>query len=792
MQAGNAQSAKPVKRSRRRALNLCGGAMLALLLLLLLVLAALDQLFPLNLPEGDADFARVVTDARGQPLRVFADGNGVWRYPVTHQQVSDRYLQALLTYEDRWFWQHPGVNPLALARAALQNFRHGERVSGGSTLTMQVARILHPHSRSLGGKLQQMLRALQLEWHLDKGEILDLYLNRAPFGGTIEGVEAAAYTYLGKSADYLSHGEAALLAVLPQAPSRLRPDRHPQRARQARDKVLSRMVSLGVWSAEQSEAARQEAVVAFHRQPPMRAPLLSRRLLNESDQPLIKTTIDGELQLAAEDYVAHYVRRLPPRTAAAVLIVDNDSMAVKVYVGTAQFGNAERYGYVDMVRAIRSPGSTLKPLLYGLALDDGLIHSHSLLADVPRSFGNYRPANFSEGFSGPVSAAEALQRSLNLPAVDLLQRYGPRRFVSQLSGAGLDLQLSGAEAPGLAVILGGVGSNLEQLVQGFRAIGAGGMTAPLRFRRDDPLAERRLLSPGSAWVLHRLLRDTPRPTALRTHRAVASARPIAWKTGTSYGHRDTWALGSDGRHTVGVWVGRPDGSPMPGHYGAHTAGPLLFALFDQLPEAEPPAMPRSVQPRVICWPWGIAAEAQPEPFCQQRHQAWIVAGQVPATFLGASDETMATNPLTFWVDRASGQRVMRGCAPAEMVAREVALWPAALEPWVPRAYRRAGLIPPPHPDCGAATLSGVGRIRVADIEDGITLKAAPGAGALPSLPLIAEGGVGQRYWYINGRPRYSARPGQAIVHQFANTGRFQLMVMDSQGSLDRVSLQVLP
>ncbi len=425
------------------------GRLLRATLISLLVLGGLfwlaDRVWPLPLP-GD-DLARVVLAEDGTPLWRFADADGVWRYPVSPEEVSPLYLQALLTYEDRWFYNHPGVNPLALARAAWLNLRGGRVVSGGSTLSMQVARLLDPHDRTLVGKLRQLWRTLQLEWHLSKRDILQIYLNRAPFGGTLQGVAAASWAYLGKSPLHLTPAEAALLAVLPQAPSRLRPDRHPERAQRARDKVLQRLAEYQVWPTRQIREAAEEPLVLAPRQEPALAPLLARRLNSADSPPLIRTTLDAALQRRLEDLLLGWGARLPERTSAAILVVEAQSMAVRAYLGSIDLSDERRFGHVDMVRSLRSPGSTLKPFLYGMALDDGLIHSESLLQDVPRRYGDYRPGNFSMGFSGPVSASSALALSLNLPAVQLLEAYGPKRFAAQLRMAGMPLILPPLPSP---------------------------------------------------------------------------------------------------------------------------------------------------------------------------------------------------------------------------------------------------------------------------------------------------------------------------------------------------------
>lgn len=500
-------------------------------MLLIALLWLADRLWPLPLPKDD--LARVVLAEDGTPLWRFADANGVWRYPITNQQVSPYYLEALLTYEDRWFYSHPGVNPLALARASWQNLNGARVVSGGSTLSMQVARLLDPHSRTLPGKFRQLWRTLQLEWHLSKDEILSLYLNRAPFGGTLQGVAAASWAYLGKSPQNLTRAEAALLAVLPQAPSRLRPDRHPQRAQLARDKVLRRLAEFQVWPQGSVDEALEEPLWLAPRQEPSLAPLLARRLNRPNSPPLIRTTLDATLQRRMEDLLMGWRARLPERTSAAILVVEAETMAVRAYVGSVDISDAKRFGHVDMVTALRSPGSTLKPFLYGMAMDAGLIHSESLMQDVPRRYGDYRPGNFSTGFGGPVAASSALSMSLNLPAVQLLEVYGPKRFAAELRNGGVPLTLPPLAEPNLALILGGAGSRLEDLVAGYSAFARGGKSADVRLQPQDRLRERRMMSPGAAWIIRRILSGQSRPDI--DPRAELVQRPqLAWKTGTSY------------------------------------------------------------------------------------------------------------------------------------------------------------------------------------------------------------------------------------------------------------------
>ncbi len=761
-------------------------------MLLIALLWLADRLWPLPLPKDD--LARVVLAEDGTPLWRFADANGVWRYPVTNQQVSPYYLEALLTYEDRWFYSHPGVNPLALVRASWQNLRGARVVSGGSTLSMQVARLLDPHSRTLPGKFRQLWRTLQLEWHLSKDEILSLYLNRAPFGGTLQGVAAASWAYLGKSPQNLTRAEAALLAVLPQAPSRLRPDRHPQRAQLARDKVLRRLAEFQVWPQGSVDEALEEPLWLAPRQEPSLAPLLARRLNRPNSPPLIRTTLDAPLQRRMEDLLMGWRARLPERTSAAILVVEAENMAVRAYVGSVDISDAKRFGHVDMVTALRSPGSTLKPFLYGMAMDAGLIHSESLMQDVPRRYGDYRPGNFSTGFGGPVAASSALSMSLNLPAVQLLEVYGPKRFAAELRNGGVPLTLPPLAEPNLALILGGAGSRLEDMVAGYSAFARGGRSADVRLQPQDRLRERRMMSPGAAWIIRRILSGQSRPDI--DPRAELVQRPqLAWKTGTSYGFRDAWAIGVGPRFLVGVWIGRPDGTPVPGQFGLASAAPLMLQVHDVLVNrdsqrgiaAPVQAVPLNVGVAAICWPLGQPM-SKSDPNCRRQRFAWTLDDTTPPT-LQAADQPLGLGlQERIWVNE-KGLRVSASCSDAQ--PRDIALWPAPLEPWLPRAERREARLPPADPDCPPQNLSLAPPLSIVGVREGDNLRLPAGSRQALRLKLSALGGSGRRWWFIDGAPMANTDAGHDFTPTLNKPGRYQLSVLDESGQTARVEFSVV-
>ncbi|WP_420866926.1 peptidoglycan glycosyltransferase PbpC [Citrobacter gillenii] len=737
-----------------------------------------DKIWPLPLHEVNP--ARVVVAQDGTPLWRFADADGIWRYPVTLEEVSPRYLEALINYEDRWFWKHPGVNPFSVLRAAWQDLTSGRVVSGGSTLTMQVARLLDPHPRTFGGKFRQLWRAFQLEWHLSKRDILTLYLNRAPFGGTLQGVGAASWAYLGKSPAQLSYSDAALLAVLPQAPSRLRPDRWPDRAQAARNKVLDRMATQGVWSAKQAQESREEPVWLAPRQMPQLAPLFSRMMLNKSSSNKIVTTLDAGLQRQLEEMAQNWKGRLPARSSLAMIVVDHTDMRVRGWVGSVDMNDDTRFGHVDMVSAIRSPGSVLKPFVYGLALEDGLVHPASLLQDVPRRTGDYRPGNFDSGFHGPVSMSEALVRSLNLPAVQVLEAYGPKRFAARLRNVGLPLYLPAGAAPNLSLILGGAGARLEDMVAAYSAFARQGKAGKLRLQPEDPLLERPLMSAGAAWIIRRIMADDAQPLP---DNALSRVVPLAWKTGTSYGYRDAWAIGVNSRYVIGIWTGRPDGTPVVGQFGFASAVPLLNQVNNMLlargtNQPEDPR-PESVSRSVVCWPGGQFLP-NGDGNCRRRLATWLLDGSQPPTLLLPEQEGVNGIRFPVWLD-ASEKRVAPDCPQAR--EQTLIVWPLPLEPWLPPSERRAARLPPVSATCPPLGQDASLPLQLTGVRDGAIVKRLPGSPAV-SVPLQTSGGTGEPWWFLNGE-RLEER-GRSLTLRLTVAGEYQLLVMDDGGQVATV------
>lgn len=615
------------RRARWLAIGLSCAAALCLFAIGALLAVQVFSLKREDLP-GTVEMSRSVSDRNGRLLRAFQTSDDRWRMPVSPGDVDPLYVSMLLAYEDRRFRDHHGVDPLAILRAGAQLVANGRIVSGASTLTMQTARLLtEAPTRSPLSKWRQIVLALALERHLDKQEILSLYLARAPFGGNIEGVRAASHAWFGKEPARLTPAQAALLVALPQSPEGRRPDRFPQAARTARDRVLQAAVEAGLLTPEDVAAAKREAIPERRRPVPMLAPHATRQALAQNEATDQRLTIEADLQARLEAMVAERAARLGSHVSVALILADNASGEILARVGSADLLSQARRGHVDMSGAIRSPGSTLKPLIYGLAFEQGVAHPDSLIEDRPTTVAGYSPTNFDLSFQGTVRVREALTASLNVPAVTLLDAVGVSRFMSRLKRAGATPRFPQGEAPGLAAALGGFGISLRELVALYAGIARGGVAVSLHESLEGGVGEalrgedRRFLSEMAAWRIADILSEVPPPDT-------ANGAGIAYKTGTSYGYRDAWAVGFDGRHTIGVWVGRADGTPVPGLTGYKSAAPLLFDAFQRVaarrtPLPQPPkdfdpvadAVPAPLHyARTVTRPDGMHTETGPEIF----------------------------------------------------------------------------------------------------------------------------------------------------------------------------------
>ncbi len=566
--------------ARRRVLGAGAGALALRVLLIGVLIGAGAFLFPPSL-DRLAAHGRIIRDRAGTPIAFYEDPGGEWKFPTAAGAVDPLLIRMLIGIENKRFYADPGVDPLAVARAAVQLLIAGHVVSGASTLTMQVARLLHPAPRTLTVKIVEAFHALGLTERFSKRDILGMWLSLAPFGGNIVGARAAALRWFGHSPRVLSPAEAALLIALCRRPEALRPDRHPRAATEARNRLLAEAQSLGLLTAAQTARARITPVPRRQRPLPRQSPQITSRLAGGA-----RTTLDGQLNAAVALLARARLASLPGAPSLAILVVGARSRAIRAaYAGA--YGDPRRAGFVDLTRAIRSPGSALKPFLYGLAFADGLARPDGPVSDSPRQFADYAPDDFTHRFMGEVTAATALRRSLNLPAVALLRRYGPARFAAHLAAAGAALSLPRGAAPSLSLALGGAGISARRLGALYAALATDGAVVRLHLRAGQRRPARPLLSGAiAAEVADVLTRPLPDSTE----------GGIAWKTGTSAGNRDDWAVGFDRRHVVLVWVGRPDGGALAGGAAAGGAAiaravPILHQVFALLPPA-----PRSVRP----------------------------------------------------------------------------------------------------------------------------------------------------------------------------------------------------
>ena len=738
---------------------------------------------------GEASFSSLVTDRHGRPLRLRPAADGRYRLFTPLEDVAGVLRDATLLYEDRHFFAHPGVSLPALARAAWTTYVQRSRPVGGSTITMQLARMRFGlYTRSPLGKLVQAARALQIERHYAKDEILEAYLNLAPYGGAVEGVGAASRVYFDKPASALTLGEALALAVIPQNPVARFPATAGGREAllQARERLLRR------WRKQGGRA--QGVVLAPHfRSParlPFRAPHFVRDHVPRTGAAEIRTTLDLGLQTLVEARVREHVRRHHRegiRNAAAML-VDHRNGEVLVLVGSANFFDEAIDGQVNGARARRSPGSTLKPLLYGLALDAGLIHPMTLLEDAPRRYAGFAPENFDRGFLGPVFARDALIHSRNVPAVDMLARLGVRRFRDWLEAAGVS-RLRTADEYGLALVLGGGEVTMEELARLYAMLASGGVPRRIVSVPDgppSPLASPRRLSAEASFLVLDALYDVPRPNppTLPTD----AARPVAWKTGTSFGFRDAWSVGVIGRFVLAVWVGNFDATANPAFVGRTAAAPLFFSIADSLPGVRGEGLrPRpgpdlDVRRVAVCAPTGDL----PGPHCPRKGWSWFIPGVSPIK--------VSTVHRAVPVDAATGLRSCR--SGAQGVREEVfEFWPSDLE----AVLRRAGIAirRPPRwsPDCGMDTLSATGQPpRIHSPQSTVTYH-APGADAAATgqgdilFAATTEADTNRLFWFVNDRLVAEVARGEPYFWT-PRPGRFTVRVVDDAGRAAAVGINV--
>lgn len=722
-----------------------GKRLLHITLALCLLFAALDLLFPV---DTRLEYAPLVRSEEGAALYMFLTRDEQWRMFTRLEEISPQLEQAVLFKEDQYFYRHPGVNPLAIARALWTNIFRGRRVSGASTITMQVARMLSPKKRSYGNKIVEMFRALQLEGHYSKREILQLYLNLVPYGSNIQGVKAAALLYFNKSPDQLSLAELTALSIIPNRPNALVIGRDNARIVTERNKWLQRFGEAGLFPQAGLQDALAEPLDAYRRQAPRNAPQLALRLRKAYPGQLeIRSSVSGPLQYKTEEIVRQYSAALKLHDIhnAAVIVVDNRSHQVKAYIGSPDFFDAAHHGQVDGIQAIRSPGSALKPLLYGLAFDRGLATPQRVIYDVPVDIKGYAPENYDLDFRGKVTAEEALRQSLNIPAVRLLQELGTPALINRMHAAGFRSVWADRKQLGLSMILGGCGVRLDEMAALYCAFANQGRYRPLQWLAGGQQGKGRdsvqLLSEGADYMLTRILSELHRPDLPNNYANAVGIPRIAWKTGTSYGRRDAWSIGYSDRYTIAVWIGNFSGRGAPEINGAGTATPLLFQLFgavERYPGESWQAAPAALAFRPVCAETGLS----PGEYCTEV----VTDSYLP----GISDNRLCHHLKEVALSADEQYSYCTSCRPA--TGYKISLFPD-IDPELATFYESRHIayhkIPEHNPSCGRYFEGQAPLIH--SLTAGATYLITDRGKQQLQLSCAAGSDVRTVYWYINDK-----------------------------------------
>ncbi len=753
---------------------------------LVLVFGALDVTFPLSKARLFPAASAVVLDNQGALLRGFLAPDQMWRVKLQYEEVSPQLREAVVCYEDRHFRSHPGVNPVALMRAAWANLKAGKVVQGGSTITMQVARLIEPKPRTLVNKLVEMFRALQLEAHYSKDEILTLYFNHAPYGGNLVGAGAAARAYFGKPASQLSHGEAALLAAIPNSPNRYRPDHFPEAARIARDKVLGILFRCGRLSAEEYNLAKTETIRGARLELPFEAPHLAEYLrARYPDAERLHTTIDSRIQQLSERALEQHLTPLKSIGIenGAVVIINNRSRSVLALVGSAAFDDTAHGGQVNGALALRSPGSALKPFVYAFALDRGIISPRSLLYDVPVEYRGYRPVNYDEQFDGVVTAEEALVRSLNVPAINLAATAGGEEIYDLLKQGGLSSLDKPWSQYGLPLVLGGCEVTLLELTNLYACLASAGEYRPYRLLSDEPTdAAVRLFGAGASFIVTEMLAGLRRPELPSVWDAAANIPRVAWKTGTSLGKRDAWSIGYNPDYTIGVWIGNFDGRGNHGLVGAEVAAPLMLSLFEALAVTSNTAWfvaPPDVDRREVCAVSGML----PSPFCAATASELYIRGVSPAT--------VCTVHELILVDKKTGMRLCRHCRGSRSCEDRICeKWPTAIATWMARNGYSIETIPEHNPNC--PILAAGSAPVIVSPADAAEYRMRPEVKPeYQKILLDASVSNSTRtiYWFQNRKLIYTVDP-RSQVFLTPTPGQHDLICLDDAGRSSQVSIRI--
>lgn len=739
---------------------------------------SLDALYPFPVYKLSPAPGTIVLDRKGEVLRFFLAPDGSRSIPVALNEISPVLVKTLISSEDRWFRYHPGVNPVAIIRAAFSNFSAGEVVSGASTIPMQIVRLCEPRPRTMRSKMIEAFRALQLRLHFSSDRLLEAYLNRLPYGGNIVGVEAASRFYFGHSSKTLSLAEAALLTTIPRGPAFYDPLKHPEQSLEGRNHVMDQLGERGTFTPDQVRRNKKEPLprklIIF----PLIAPQYTDMVRNIFGlQPVIKTGIDSALQKEAKSAVKDYVLRIRPEGMdnAACIIMHIPSRKIRALVGSADYFESGYGGAINLTNIVRSPGSTLKPFLYALAIDKGLVAPRSFINDIPTDYSGYDPENYDHKFRGRVEVREALAKSLNIPAVRLLAKTGVESFLEKLREGGMTTLDKTATKYGLPLALGGCGAKLTELVNLYASLADYGNYRPINFGRGKNKSDNKvsIFSPEASWMVLHMLSSVTRPEMNDTWKLTRDMPEAAWKTGTSFGHRDAWAIGISGEYVVGVWVGNPDGRPCKGISGARHAGPLLFKLLrlcapgGRLPEKPAGA---AIIPIKVC----AHSHELPGPFCTETIEMNIIPGKTKMKPCSLCRQVL--------VDPKSGFMISGKCLKNKKLEKKIVrTLPPDLSRWRAEQGLEVDQMPPSAPDCNSIPAGPAPRIVSPSPGTPYILRSdTPNKYQKIALRADAGSDSGELYWYLDGRliahGRYNKRLFATI-----KAGKHRMAVSDSLG-----------
>ncbi|MBI3259910.1 MAG: penicillin-binding protein 1C [Ignavibacteriae bacterium] len=740
----------------------------------------LDNIFPVYV---NIRYSTIVTANDGTVLYSFLSPDDKWRMKTELPEIIPALKTAVIAKEDRWFYWHFGVNPIAVIRAAFNNIIHLRTTSGASTITMQVARLLEPKNRTFWNKLTETFRAVQLELHYSKNEILQMYLNLVPFGGNVEGVKAASLIYFGRLPDHLSLAQITALTIIPNRPTSLSLGKNNDLIQKERNKWLYRFRKRNLFPARDIQDALNEPLDAVRHDPPRIAPHFALRMkLMFPNEAIIKTGLRNPIQQKIEQLALNYSRRMrfTGVNNASVLILDNQTHNVVGYIGNPDFNDINHQGQVDGVKAVRSPGSALKPLIYALAIDKGLLTPKTIITDVPVNFDGFAPENFNRKFNGSISVEKALAFSLNVPAVKTLDKLGVPLFVDKLHQLGFQQIRKDSRMLGLSVALGGCGVRLEELTNLYCVFANGGEFYPLQWLKQSNLNQpSKVMSKGAAFMVTEILTQPTRPDIPNLAQSSIHVPKIAWKTGTSYGRRDAWSVGYNKRYTIGVWVGNFDGTGAPELTGADAATPLLFDIFNSLEYNSDNSWferPASVDFRLVCSESGLP----PNDYCENQ----IIDYFIPTISTNRKCEHLKT----VFISADENFSYCTSCLPENGYKRKE--YPN-LEPELISFYEseHIGYIKIPSHNPGCSRIFSDRMPTISSPVNGKTYLLERGEDQKIMLSCTADNEVKVVYWYINDRFFQSADAG-AKVFIAPPEGQVKISCSDDKGRNSNIRVTI--